>query len=113
MHGARPSSFIIRGRHTWRSYDGNGIAAGTPTKPHHTMKTLLKKDYVLPCVLQTSEVLLESDLLGGSIRDSLQVLIYVDVLKRFYILVVLPILKEVQKVLTTFDGQSRKILCQG
>jgi len=39
------------------------------------MKTLLKKDYVLPCVLQTSEVLLESDLLGGSIRDSLQVLI--------------------------------------
>ena len=39
------------------------------------MKTILKKDYVLPCVLQTSEVLLESDLLGGSIRDSFQVLI--------------------------------------
>lgn len=39
------------------------------------MKVILKKDYVLPTVLQTSEVLLESDLLGGSIRDSLQVLI--------------------------------------
>ena len=39
------------------------------------MKTILKKDYVLPVVLQTSDVLLESDLLGGSIRDSFEVLI--------------------------------------
>lgn len=48
------------------------------------MKVILKKDYVLPTVLQTSEVLLESDLLGGSIRDSLQVLISGQEIGGFY-----------------------------
>ena len=24
MNGARLSSFVLRGRHTWRPYDGNG-----------------------------------------------------------------------------------------
>ena len=41
----------------------------------YPMKTVMKKDYVLPSVLQTSDILLESDLLTGSIRDRFQVVI--------------------------------------
>ena len=36
MNGARPSSFVIRGRHTWRPYDGNGTPVGAmpPSPPN-------------------------------------------------------------------------------
>ena len=39
------------------------------------MKPSRKNSYISPSILQTSDVLLESDLLGGSIRDSFEVLI--------------------------------------